>query len=581
MELYKKYIFALFALTVFIYLIFSKSLQENFNTIYRHSNLKTEIKFDKINIGLNTQHKLNFPYPEKEINYYNETLIHSAMPNSFTITDLNQDEFVDVCTSNPDYDQPVRCFLNQKGEMFTEVTNELGLNKKVRYLPSSIYSADFNNDGLADLLIVNYGKHQLLLRDKKIGFIETENDWFSNAWGANLSDFNNDGLIDIIFANYFARTDLTENKIPWVFTGIADTKFGDFNEIWINKGNGKFEVDLKLFKDTYKEHTTAIGVADFNKDGLSDIIATNDYSVDRMYQYNKQTQSYEEKTEQTIPKAFHGYSGMNTEFYDFNKDGFLDIYVSNIVIPPLLGASNILWIWNQQKNIFEQQAAEQKVDRCGYSWTAKSVDFNLDGTNEIIAASGFFTTETGKINLLFYRLVDSSTPKWFKNHPMAKNVNDFAISTQSRPCLFYKKDNSYHDISESAIEWNNFRASRSLTVFDFNNDGKTDIIIPEHNGLTQTYANNTPTNNNWVGLFFVNKHNSPIQFGIKAELFDENNQSLEYFEINPTNGFKSQNDYRKIIGLNNKKNILLKVYNQLQITEHKLTLNKYNEIKIY
>lgn len=241
-----------------------------------------------------------------------------------------------------------------------------------------------------------------------------------------------------------------------------------------------------------------------------------------------------------------------------------------------------MWVWNEQEKKFEQKAKDYKIDRCGYSWTAKAVDFNLDGQNELIAASGFYTAESSKINMLFYKLILSNTPKWFPSKPMANNITDFSISAESRPCLFYKTDSGYSDISESTLDWNKLKASRTLVTFDFNNDGKSDLIIPEHGGITKTYINQTETKNNWVGLVFLNEQNNKINFGVKAELLDEKNNRLEYFEINPANGFKSQQDFRKIIGLKDLTTVSLKLFlNDGKTKSFNLLANQYNEIKIY
>jgi hypothetical protein len=581
MNVVKKYWVAVFGITIVSYLVFTKSLKENMHIIYRTANVKTEIKLSKRDIGLDVKNILNFPYPEGDIGYFDQAVVHLAIPSGSAITDLNQDEFADLCITIPDYENSVRCFINENGQHFTEVTEKLNLKHKVPYLPSAVYSADFNNDGLADLLIVNFGKHRLLLRDLKRGFVEVENPWFSNAWGANINDFNNDGLPDVIFANYYPRVDLTKNKTPWMYMGIADDKNGDHNEIWVNKGNGKFEVDNKLFNDPGKEHSTSVGVADFDRDGATDIYVGNDDSVDRMYSYNAATGSFVETTDEKIPKVHHGFSSMNSEVFDFNKDGYLDFFVSEVAVPPIIGGSNILWIWNNEKKQFEQKAKEEGVDRCGYSWTAKSVDFNLDGENELIAASGFHSTATSKINLLFFRANVMNTPPWFHPTVPIKNPRDFSIVTNARPCLFYKKEGHFIDISESTLDWNNFKASRSLTVFDFNNDGKTDVIIPEHDGVTPVFMNETETNNHWVGLVFVDKHGGKIHFGIKGEVFNaENNKSLEYFEFDPANGFKTQSDYRKVIGLKDQTHVLLKIYKDGQEKTFNLRSDKYNEIKI-
>ncbi|MCC2680094.1 MAG: ASPIC/UnbV domain protein [Pseudobdellovibrio sp.] len=575
----KRYYSAVFALLIGAYLVINDNLKENEKNVYRKSKMKSDIHFTKTDVNLNMRHILNYQAPEREADNFKEGLIYSAMPNAFTVTDLNRDELPDLCYVTPDFAKGLSCYVNVNGKSFEDVTEKMGLIVTRKNLPSAVYSADFNNDGASDLLVVSFGKHIMLLQEKG-KFREVENEWFSNGDGANFHDFNNDGLLDVVFANYYQRNDLAISALQWNFSGTADRGNGDHNEIWLNKGNGRFELAKDMLPSIYKEHTTTVGIADYDRDGNTEVFVGNDFSTDHMYSFDRSSQKLTEVTDSMISPELHSFSSMNSEAVDLNKDGYLDLFNSVLVIPPLLGWSNSVFIFDPGKKQFQQKAVEMGLDRCGYAWTAKAADFNLDGTDEIIVASGFHTAGNGKLNALFYRLVRSATPKWFPATYPKLNVEDYSIGMKPSPCVFYKSGDTFHDISESTLEWDKSKASRSLIVVDINNDGKTDVIIPEHDGVVRTFINDSPVSNHWVGLKFKSKSGSYLNFGVKAEVFGHDGKSLQYFEFNPANGYKTQSDYRKVIGLGGSTVAEIKIYSPGSERTVKLTADKYNEIEL-
>lgn len=571
-------------------IFFRQTLHENNPYNYSDKRAPAEtysVSFKEVSseLGINLNHRLNYPYPKGvERAGISELLVHNGMPMSIAVTSLNDDDYPDLCFTLPEEENGVKCFINEAGTSFTDVTRELGLEETNPYLPSAILSADFNNDSREDLLIIRYGSHSLYLRTPQNKFSHVKNEWFSNAWGANLYDLNNDGKLDIFFANYYRSDDLTKQHIYWPFTGLGDEKNGASNQIWLNKENGAFHLDNNMYQMPFKARTTSIGLADVNKDNKVDLFEGNDFAVDRFYLQNEKN-VFEDKTADTMPFNHHGFSGMNTEFFDLNKDGHLDLNVSNIVTPPFKGLKSLMWIWDPEEKRFEDESRRYRIDRCGYAWTGKFTDFNLDGHADLVVASGFYSTGKIKKSIQFLRAIRDSTPPFFPKEIVPRNVNDLSLVANSRPCLFMREGEEFVDVGETFKELDKV-ATRSLAIVDFNNDGKMDVIFGTQAGAMKFYRNEGKLEGrSWAGFEFMNKHGSRLNFGVKASLHDETGKLIEYFEFNPANGFRTQNDYRKHVGLGTYQGKLrLTIHGVGNIEGERkyddIRLNTYNKIQI-
>lgn len=123
------------------------------------------------------------------------------------------------------------------------------------YYPRAIVTADFDNDGDIDTILINDRMmSQMLLNNGDGNFTKGINlpSGMSTTTSLGVGDFNRDGLMDLIIGNY----DYT-------------------NQLLINKGEGNFEVSLKFPVDVYD--TESVAVADLNNDGNLDLVIGNRY----------------------------------------------------------------------------------------------------------------------------------------------------------------------------------------------------------------------------------------------------------------------------------------------------------------
>ncbi len=133
---------------------------------------------------------------------------------------------------------------------------------------------------------------------------------FYNGGGVALGDVNNDGLLDIF---------MTANM--------------GLNKLYLNKGNFEFEdISEKSGTEGKGNWSTGVCFADVNGDGWTDIYVCHSGNMDgddrrnELYINNHDLTFTEEAKEYGIDDPANS---TNAVFFDYDKDGDLDLYVLN------------------------------------------------------------------------------------------------------------------------------------------------------------------------------------------------------------------------------------------------------------
>ena len=132
------------------------------------------------------------------------------------------------------------------------------------------------------------------------------------AWGVVATDLNNDGLMDLFVSNDTAP-----------------------NFVFMNRGNGRFEETGNFAGVAYSGDGRArsgmgLDSADFNQDGWMDLFVANiDLERFAIYQ-NNHDETFDDQAAPTgIGMATRLMSGWGLKFFDYDNDGFLDLFLAN------------------------------------------------------------------------------------------------------------------------------------------------------------------------------------------------------------------------------------------------------------
>ncbi len=276
--------------------------------------------------------------------------------NSKAITsawaDVDNDNDLDVFIVNATQKKS-SLYLNDGNGQFTELTNS-GIDKTAQYFHGAAW-ADFNNDGYVDLFITNYFEtrfHHLYRNNGDNTFSKINSSQITlesnRSMAPILSDYDEDGLVDIFIPN-------------------GD---GDQNSLFRNLGNFGFQkiTTGPLAIDQFNSVGAAWG--DYNNDGHMDLFVANASGQNNNLYRNNGDGSFQSITESVVTND--GGHSHGAYWGDFNNDGSLDLFVTNDAGP------NYLYINDGNGNFIkdtEESITLQTGNNYGHSWS----DYNRDG----------------------------------------------------------------------------------------------------------------------------------------------------------------------------------------------------------
>lgn len=250
------------------------------------------------------------------------------------IGDINKDGLDDVYfTGNM---KPNALYLNQGNFKFKEIGEAAGVDCKTGW-KTGVTMADVNGDGHLDIYVCLSGKGDPEKRRNKL-FINNGNSTFTekakemglddpgHSTHASFFDYDHDGDLDMYLLNHnvvvireFEYAKARETRHPY-----AGDKF-------FRNDNGRF-VDVSAeagVKGSPLGFGLGITVADINKDGWLDMYVSNDY-VEPDYLYiNNQDGTFTDRMTEYMQHI--SYFSMGCDISDINNDEWPDIFTVDML----------------------------------------------------------------------------------------------------------------------------------------------------------------------------------------------------------------------------------------------------------
>jgi hypothetical protein len=304
-----------------------------------------------------------------------------------------------------------RLFENDGHGHFTDVTEKAGL-AGTGY-DTGVAVGDYDNDGYEDIFVAGVYRNTLYHNNGNGTFTDVTTKAGMNKpdaeygplWSVAAAwvDVNNDGLLDLIVINYL-KWDFDHEPVCEGY-GHRDYCHPKFykptpNQLFINNGDGTFrDASVEAGFRAHPGKGMGVAAADSELSGKMDLIIPNDKLMNSFYR-NKGGGKFEEVGfEENLALREDGVyiSGMGVDFRDLDNDGYPDI-----ILVALDGETFPLYR-NTGKGSFVEVTRESNMTKlslpmAGYSPTI--ADFDNDGWKDIFVSRGHVQSLLASQNLM-------------------------------------------------------------------------------------------------------------------------------------------------------------------------------------
>lgn len=463
--------------------------------------------------------------------------------------DIDGDGFCDLFFCG--LESPSVLYRNLGNWKFENVTTTAGLGAPRSDCTGAVF-ADVDGDGDLDLLVSAMGSGvKLFLNDGHGTFTDaTVSRGIASNRGSMsmaLADIDGDGDLDLYVTNYRPTTirdrpttqfrvqrvdgkqvvisvdgrpttspDLT-NRFELSPTGEV-IEFSEPSELFINDGHGTFtresiagdrflDEDGRPLRESPLDWSLSVRFYDFTGDGAPDIYICNDlFSPDRIW-INDGHGKF-----RAMPRLGIRHTSvfsMGMDFADFNRDGFVDFFVVDMVsrdvrnrkvqiagLSPNFNApgvfddrpqslQNTLQI-NRGDGTFYEAACFAGLEATEWSWHAVALDVDLDGYEDILIPNGmqrdFQNMDLGE------RVESAVASRKVSGQDLARMFSESPGLYLPNLAFRNRGDLSFEDVSSN---WN-FAApgiSQGMALADLDNDGDLDAAINNFKGVAWLYRN--------------------------------------------------------------------------------------------
>jgi hypothetical protein len=471
--------------------------------------------------------------------------IVESMSGGVALFDYDNDGWLDIYFVNScnvsNYTDP-KCgrsalYHNDHNMKFTDVTEKSGLAYPGWGM--GVCAADIDGDGFADLYVTGMGGNKLY-RNRGDGTFEditkkagVEGGGWST--GCGFADFDHDGDLDL-FVSRYVKLDLKDlpefgKGKSCQFRGVPVQCGprglpGMTDLFYRNNGDGTFtEVSKEVGVDDPQGYF-GLGVAwfDYNGDGWIDLFVADDASPNLLYKNLGNGKFAEVGFPAGVALSEDGseQGSMGVALADYNGDGRLDLFITNFS-----EEYNALYRAEKDTNFtdasFASKTAPSSLPYVG--WGTAFFDYDNDGWPDILVVNGHV-------------------------YPQLEDVKmGGSAGYKQRKLLYHNLGNgTFEEVSAQAgSALMQKRSSRGAAFGDLDNDGDIDVVVNDLDSKPMILRNDAQRSNHWIGIKLLGIGKNKNAIGSQVKLVSAGHTQVQV--VRSGSSYISQDDFRLHFGL--------------------------------
>jgi hypothetical protein len=471
--------------------------------------------------------------------------IIEAKGSGLAFFDYDNDGWLDIYLTNgtrfdtkwePGKEPTSHLYKNNRDGTFTDVTAKSGLARTG--WQTGVCAGDYDNDGWDDLFCCSWG-HNVLFHNngdgtfadvtRKAGVYDEKIRWGA---GCTWLDYDRDGRLDLFVCNYIQLD--PENTPSKTEPAVCQWKGipimcgprglpGDTNVLFHNNGDGTFsDVTEKagILKPGPRYSITAVSY-DFDNDGWPDIYVAVDSQPSILFRNNHDGTFTDQAVIAGVAYSEDGHeqAGMGVAVADYDCDGWFDIFKTNF-------ADDTCNLYhNNGDGTFSDVTFSSGVgiNNQYVAWGCGFLDFDNDGWTDLIQVNGHVYPE----------IEGHDTGQTFKN-----------------PRLVYKNmgNGRFKDVSADMGPGISERfSSRGAAFGDYDNDGDIDALILNMNERPSLLRNDGGNSQNWIKIKLIGTKCNRTAIGARVRVVTGKHAQMD--EVHSGTSVMSQSDLRLHFGL--------------------------------